>query len=133
MAPHSHSTMIGGSFDITEIVASIGEVAYRWQLDSDALAWSSNACNVLNISNPAAIATGRGFAHILAPGTSHSRYDAIVNSALRDSGSGVFYQVQYAVSPNASVTPFWVEDTGRWFAGPDGPPGARPRDDPDHQ
>jgi len=107
---------------VTDIVASIGELAYRWQLDSDALAWSANSCNVLNISNPSAIATGRGFARMLAPGNTQSRYDAIVNSALRDSGSGVPYQIQYAISPNSSVTPFWVEDTGRWFAGPDGRP-----------
>ena len=45
-----------------------------------------------------------------------------MNSGLRDGGTGVFYQVQYVISPEPSVTPLWLEDTGRWFAGPDGSP-----------
>ena len=33
------------------------------------------------------------------------------------------YQIQYRIRPDpASETRLWVEDTGRWFAGPDGRP-----------
>jgi diguanylate cyclase (GGDEF)-like protein len=122
LAAQSHSTLNGASSELADIITSIGEAAYRWQLDSDALAWSANAYSVLNISNPATIASGRAFAHLAATGNAQSRYETVVNSTLRDSGTGVAYQIQYAISPSPSVTPFWVEDTGRWFAGPDGRP-----------
>ena len=46
-----------------------------------------------------------------------------MNSQTRDDGAGVAYQVQYCIRPDpASETRLWVEDTGRWFAGPDGRP-----------
>jgi len=113
---------IGGLRDIADIAASIGELAYRWEIASDALAWSANACRVLNIPDLAMVASGRAFAHLLAADNAQSRYEAVMNSPLRDTGTGVPYQVQYAINPNPAVTPFWVEDTGRWFAGPDGRP-----------
>jgi len=121
-AHHFNATSAGPLADIAGIVASIGEVPYRWQIDNDALCWGTNACKVLNISDIAAIASGRAFASLLAAGNAQSRYEAVMNSPLRDSGSGVPYEVQYAIAANRVVTPVWVEDTGRWFAGPDGQP-----------
>jgi len=120
--PHANSTLPAGPADIGAIAISIGEVAYSWQLATDAVTWSANACKVLNISNPTAIATGRAFARLLTSDNGRSRYDAIVNSGLRDHGAGVPYELQYAISPDPAVTPIWVEDTGRWFAGDDGRP-----------
>ena len=121
-AQHVNATPAGPLADIADIVASIGEVPYRWQIGSDALCWGANACKVLNISDIAAIASGRAFASLMAVGNAQSRYEAVMNSPLRDSGSGVPYEVQYAIAANRVVTPVWVEDTGRWFAGPDGRP-----------
>jgi diguanylate cyclase (GGDEF)-like protein len=121
-AAQPYSTSAGRAPDVADIAASIGEVAYVWEIDSDAVGWSANACKVLNISDAATIATGRAFAHLLAPDHTQSRYDAVMNSSLRDGGTGVPYQVQYAIAANAAMTPFWVEDTGRWFAGPAGRP-----------
>ena len=46
-----------------------------------------------------------------------------MQSDKRDDGDGVPYQIQYRIRPNpSSETKLWVEDTGRWFAGPDGRP-----------
>jgi diguanylate cyclase (GGDEF)-like protein len=121
-AENSGLSKIVGHRDIADIIASIGEAAYRWEIASDALAWSTNACTVLNIPDIATIGSGRAFAHLLAADNAQSRYEAVTGSALRDTGTGVPYQVQYAINPSPTVTPFWVEDTGRWFAGPDGRP-----------
>lgn len=107
--------------DISEIAASIGEVAYRWQIDDDALSWSVNAGGVLNITDMAKVANGRAFARLLVGG--QSPREAVLNCPLSDHGAGVPYQVQYAIDAGDAVTPFWVEDTGRWFAGTDGRPG----------
>jgi diguanylate cyclase (GGDEF)-like protein len=105
-----------------EILASIGEVPYAWQIDSDALAWGPNAAAVLGISDPAAIASGRTFAQLIDPKSGHSRFDAVMRSTTPDEGAGVAYQVQYALRAGPSDGPVWIEDTGRWFAGPDGKP-----------
>jgi diguanylate cyclase (GGDEF)-like protein len=108
--------------DTAEILRSIGDAAYEWRLDTDALSWTANAGAVLGL-DPATIATiasGRAFAaHIDAEG-GQSRSDAILGSKQNDQGEGVPYQVQYALKRDDMTV--WLEDTGRWFAGPDGKP-----------
>lgn len=103
------------------ILRSIGHALYQWDLATDALVWAPNATDVLAISNPAMIATGRRFAQLMSAETQAVRFDAVMSSALTDTGSGVGYQVEYGFSP-AVGTALWIEDTGRWFAGPDGRP-----------
>jgi diguanylate cyclase (GGDEF)-like protein len=116
------SSRAGALLDANDIVASIGEVPYHWQIDSDVLAWGTQAGAVLATSDLSTIATRRGFAQLIDPELGQSRADAIMRSAATDEGAGVRYQVQYAVCPPGSTGPLWIEDTGRWFAGPDGKP-----------
>ena len=52
----------------------------------------------------------------------HSRRDAILQGGQSDQGAGVAYQVQYAFKRADTGEKTWLEDTGRWFAGPDGKP-----------
>ena len=109
--------------DAAEILASVGEVAYDWRLDSDALAWSGNAAEVLLIPDIAAISSGRAFAQLLEPENAQARFDIVAKSDKRDEGHGVAYQIQYRLRPDpASDTKLWIEDTGRWFASSDGRP-----------
>jgi diguanylate cyclase (GGDEF)-like protein len=121
-AQQVNSSPAAPPMDATDILVSIGGAPYRWHIESDALTWGENAGNVLNISDITTIASGRAFAGLLAPGNSQSRHEAVMNSPLRDSGAGVPYEVQYAIAANRMMTPIWVEDTGRWFAGPAGRP-----------
>ena len=108
-----------GGPDAAAILRSIGDVAYSWQIDTDALSWTGNAAAVLGLDS-SEISAGRAYAcHVGAEG-GQSRADAITQSTQRDNGAGVAYQVQYAFK-NGDVT-VWIEDTGRWFAGPDGKP-----------
>jgi diguanylate cyclase (GGDEF)-like protein len=122
----------GGSFaaarapariDAAEIVASVGEALYRWDIESDVVAWSANAGDVLLVRDIEAIATGRAYAQLLEPDNVQARFDTVVKSEQRDEGRGVGYHIQYCIRPDpAAETRLWVEDTGRWFAGPDGKP-----------
>jgi diguanylate cyclase (GGDEF)-like protein len=113
----------GGRLDTSEILASIGEVAYDWRIDSDVLLWGANVGDVLLLRDMKAISTGRAFAQFLQAEHAQARFDAVMQSKQRDEGHGVLYQVQYGVRPEpGSDTRLWVEDTGRWFAGPDGRP-----------
>ncbi len=109
--------------DAAQILASVGEVAYDWRIDTDVLLWSKNAAEVLLIGDMAAISSGRAFAHRLEADNAQARFDAVMQSDKRDEGHGVSYQIQYGIRPGAnSETRLWVEDTGRWFAGADGKP-----------
>jgi diguanylate cyclase (GGDEF)-like protein len=107
--------------DANEILVSVGEVSYEWLIDSDILHWGANAPAVLMV-DLAAIATGGDFALLLDPPDGRSRLDAVTRSGARDEGAGVRYQVQYALRPPGAADVLWIEDTGRWFAGPDGKP-----------
>jgi len=108
--------------DATEILKSVGEAAYEWRLDTDALAWSGNAAAVLGVADAREIASGRGFAQKVDAKEGQSRVDAINHATEKDVGEGVAYQVQYAFKRGDNAQKAWLEDTGRWFAGPDGKP-----------
>ncbi len=112
-----------GSQAVAAILSSIGEAAYQWDLESDALSWADNAGAVLTMGDIARIATGRSYAHYLDPANLLTRFDAVTRSGDRDRGTGVPYQVQYCFCPRSGDgCKLWIEDTGCWFAGPDGRP-----------
>ncbi len=107
--------------DAAEILNSIGEAAYEWRLDTDVLSWSGNAATVLGVADAAEIASGRAYAAHVEAEEGHSRRDVVTQAGQVDPGAGVAYQVQYAFKC-ADGGKTWLEDTGRWFAGPDGKP-----------
>lgn len=104
--------------ETVEILRSVGEAAYEWRFDSDALSWSDNAAAVLGIAI-GEIATGRGFAQHVEAEAGNTRAEA-VEAGQVDTGAGVAYQVEYGFKTGEGQ--FWLEDTGRWFAGTDGRP-----------
>ena len=106
--------------DAAAILASVGEAAYAWQLDSDVLAWTANAAAVLGV-DAKEIASGRGYAQHVEAGSGQSRFDAISIAGQSDAGSGVGYQIEYSFR-REDGSKIWIEDTGRWFAGPGGKP-----------
>ena len=105
------------NFDVAEILGSIGDVAYEWRLDTDALTWSANAAAIFGTAD---IASGKAYARQIEAADGQSRIDAVQNPNLRDAGEGVAYQVQYAFKRGDEL--IRLEDAGRWFAGPDGKP-----------
>ena len=84
--------------------------------------WSDNAAAVLGIADIGAVANGRSFAQLAKGENGQSRYDAIVHATQGDTGGGIAYQMQYTFRRDPTAEPMWLEDTGRWFAGPDGKP-----------
>jgi diguanylate cyclase (GGDEF)-like protein len=113
-------TQAAGVVDAAEILNSIGEAAYEWRLDTDALSWSSNAAAVLGIADMAEIASGKAYALRTDATGGQARVDAVQQQGAIDTGIGVAYQAQYAFKRGDEK--IWIEDTGRWFAGSDGRP-----------
>ncbi len=111
------------SLDPDAIFAAIGEVPYEWRIASDALAWGPNVREVLGPLDPAVLASGKSYAQLIDPQSGTSRFDAVMRAGRRDEGAGVPYLAQYALQTAASAPGvIWIEDSGRWFAGPDGKP-----------
>ncbi len=117
----THNNSPSGGPDAAAILESIGEAAYAWRLDSDALTWTANAGAVLGI-DIATVANGRAFAQRVDDGEGLSRVDAITGSETADAGRGVPYVAQYAFRRGGPTDKVWLEDCGRWFAGRDGKP-----------
>lgn len=110
--------------DPRRILNSIGEVVYDWDIASDRLRWGPNALEVLGLEPGFTIDTGGAWAELLVAKGSGCRRDRVIESGERDTGAGVRYQMHYAIrSAAAEGSPVvWLDDTGRWFAGPDGRP-----------
>lgn len=121
-APEPRSVAREQAFDPARIMASIGEAPYEWTIETDVLAWGANATDILMVGSLATISSGRNYAKLLASDTAASRFDTVMKSQQRDSGTGVPYQLQYALQPPGSDKSLWIEDIGRWFAGSDGKP-----------
>jgi diguanylate cyclase (GGDEF)-like protein len=111
-----------GQIDHGSILQSVGEAPYEWRIDSDTLTWGPNATQVLGIRDASLIANGRAYANLLDPGNAQTRFDSVMNSKAKDEGKGVPYQVEYCLRASPRAEKHWIEDSGRWFAGPDGRP-----------
>src|SRR6185437_15067054 len=82
---------------------------------------SENATAVLGVAGVADIASGRVYAQKVEADAGQSRFDAVTQGKPSDDGAGVAYQGEYAFRKDDGGK-VWIEDIGRWFAGPDGKP-----------
>ena len=105
----------------SSILASLGQAAFLWDLTADTIAWSDNAGAVFTDIPAEALASGSAFARLIEPSRS-IRTEALAQSAPARGGEGVAYRIEYGVRAAASAPVIWIEETGCWFAGPDGKP-----------
>lgn len=106
---------------ITRIMASLAQPGFVWDLTSDAIVWSDGLTSLFPGCNVGQFASGHTFAKRIEPQGS-ARFDAILNASASDTGAGVPYQLEYSVCADPAQDVVWIEETGRWFAGPDGKP-----------
>lgn len=98
------------------LLAAVREVVYDWDLGDDAIAWGPSAAETLGACDAAALATGAAFLDAVeTPEEPDARF------AGTDAGTGVAYRLRYHLRL-IDGRRLAVEDTGRWFAAPDGRP-----------
>ena len=110
---------------IRDTLVAIHEVTYLWSIGDDQLSWSDNLSSVIPNLFPGRSTTGRGYASLLDHDNEHTRHDQVVGSGEVDQGQGVPFCIEYRLWP-AGVgkgEPIWIEDNGRWYAGPEGSAG----------
>jgi len=105
----------------SEILASLGQAVFVWDIASDAITWGEQAATVFAGIPPANLATGAEFARLIEP-TPSARSAALALTSPVHGADGTPYRVEYGVRMSASEPVIWVEETGRWFAGADGRP-----------
>ncbi|HEY5965530.1 MAG TPA: GGDEF domain-containing protein, partial [Xanthobacteraceae bacterium] len=103
------------------ILASLGQAAFVWDVTADSIAWSDNAGSVFTDIPPETLASATEFARLIEPKRS-IRSDVLEQSPPARSGEGVAYRIEYGVRTSTSAPVIWIEETGCWFAGPDGKP-----------
>jgi diguanylate cyclase (GGDEF)-like protein len=109
---------------IAHALKSVKQAAYHWTIGSDQIEWSSNAKEVLGVGDANLISSGRSYANLLDPDNFTGRFEIVTSSTLIDEGEGVAFQIEYLFRPRGRGDPasMWIEDMGRWMAGPDGRP-----------
>jgi len=105
----------------SSILASLGQAAFVWDIATDALTWSDHASAVFADIPAASLARGAEFARLIEP-VGSIRSDALAHSSPARRGDGAPYRVEYGVRMATSEPVLWIEETGCWFAGPDGQP-----------
>jgi diguanylate cyclase (GGDEF)-like protein len=103
------------------ILACLGQAAFVWDIATDTMAWSEHAGAVFAAIPPEALASGAEFAKLIEPKRS-VRSEALMLSPLAHGGDGVPYRIEYGLRAATSAPLLWIEETGCWFAGPDGKP-----------
>lgn len=102
-------------------VAAPAEVTYSWNIDTDAMIWGLEAVSVFGVSDISSMNVGTAFATLIDQASPTSRHAEIFESNACDHGAGVAFSARYIVNPHPGLR-FWVEDSGRWFAGENGRP-----------
>ena len=103
------------------ILALLGQAAFVWDIATDQIIWSDHAASVFGDIAPEAFASGAELAKLIEPVRS-IRTDALSPSPLARSGDGAPYRIEYDVRASTSLPVLWIEESGTWFAGPDGKP-----------
>jgi diguanylate cyclase (GGDEF)-like protein len=113
--------LTSAALQTSSILASLGQAAFVWDLTSDTISWSDHVGDVFPDIPQAQLASGAEFSKLIEPERS-IRSDALTHSPPTRGEEGVPYRIEYGVRASVSAAVLWIEETGCWFAGPDGRP-----------
>lgn len=109
--------------EISQILASIGDISYYWDIAAGEIHYSDNVAQISNHINIDEIISATGFANAMDPENVTSRYQTVCNSMDSDFGHGVDYELEYRMANGQDLrNGYWIEDKGKWFVGKNGLP-----------
>ncbi len=114
----------GRSWALAGTSTTCPEIAYIWDFYTDQITWESQAAPVLGLPDTDAITRGEFYRSLIAPEHLARQASATRRCMIEDTGHGVPYRISYRllVGANRNLRNLWVEDYGRWWAGPTGQP-----------
>ena len=104
-----------------DILASLGQASFVWEIGSDRITWSDNAASVFADIPPEALTSGAELAKLIEPARS-IRHEALTHAPPPRADEGVPYRIEYGVRATTTAPVIWIEETGCWFASSDGRP-----------
>ena len=107
---------------LEDLLTAVGEAAYVWDVESDQLDWTAAAHEVLGLPPATPLETATQFAALFDPDALTTRREAVFGASAADRGDGVPFEVEYPLAPGGRAKRLWVQDRGRWYAGPEGRP-----------
>ncbi len=113
--------MTPAPLQVSTILASLGQAAFVWDIATDAIDWSDHVGAVFPDISGSALSSGAGLARLIEPERA-IRSDALGLSPPAHGADGTPYRIEYGVRASTSAPVLWIEETGCWFAGPDGKP-----------
>jgi diguanylate cyclase (GGDEF)-like protein len=105
----------------SDILAVLGQAVFAWDIASDVIVWGEQVGAIFPGIPAERLATGAEFAKLIEPAQS-VRSAALAQTSAVHGADGTPYRVEYGVRMSASDAVIWIEENGRWFAGPDGRP-----------
>ncbi|MCD0417526.1 bifunctional diguanylate cyclase/phosphodiesterase [Rubrivivax sp. JA1024] len=120
-APRPSTAQIASDLFPSSILSLLGQAAFVWDLATDALAWTGAVEDLFQDIPASTLATGASFSTLLEPSRS-VRSDALLNAAAAVGPGCVPYRIEYGIRVSTAAPVCWIEETGVWFAGPDGRP-----------
>ena len=103
------------------ILSSLGQAAFVWDLASDVIVWSDHVGAVFPDVPLPQLCNGTEFGKLIEPERG-VRSEAMRQVAPLHGVDGTPYRTEYGVRTHSAAPLIWVEETGCWFAGPDGRP-----------
>jgi diguanylate cyclase (GGDEF)-like protein len=103
------------------ILSSLGQAAFVLDLASDVIVWSDHVGAVFPDVPLPQLCNGTEFGKLIEPERG-VRSEAMRQVAPLHGVDGTPYRIEYGVRTHSAAPLIWVEETGCWFAGPDGRP-----------
>lgn len=109
---------------LEDVLKTVGETAYRWDVREDRISWARNAASVLDISDLKKVSTGRAFGLHVDAEHARTRFEALTGGVKRTPNSVVRYRTQYRFLPDGrrGSKARWLEEIGHCRVGADGKP-----------
>jgi diguanylate cyclase (GGDEF)-like protein len=117
----SEAIVTGALPQTSTILACLGQAAFVWDIASDTITWSDHVATIFADIPAASLASGAEFAKLIEPKGS-VRAEALALSSPPHGSAGTPYRIEYGVRASIAAPLLWIEETGCWFAGPDGKP-----------
>ena len=103
------------------ILASLGQAAFEWDIATDTIVWSDHVGAVFPDIPLTRLSSGAALAQLIE-GEPFVRSNVLLHSPPLHGKAGAPYRIEYGVRADTASPLIWIEETGCWFADPDGRP-----------
>ncbi|MEG6507880.1 bifunctional diguanylate cyclase/phosphodiesterase [Methyloligella sp. 2.7D] len=112
----------GRPLNVEDVLDSMDETVYRWNVETDEMSWASNAASVLDVPDMSEMTSGRAFVLRVDADQAGERFDAMTGAGPAIPNSTFRYRTSYRFLPEGrrGTKARWLEEVGLCQLGPEG-------------